>query len=180
MAKKTKTFGANLPVPQSRDDAAETLRLIGETTRQIARIEADMNDGIARLKDEAEKLASPLREQVTARTEGLKVWAEANRDALTNGGRTKTADIGTGKISWRLRPPSVRITGAERVIEAIKKLGFRTFLRVKEEVNKEALLADVEKARLIAGIFIGSEGEDFIAEPFEAALAPADATIKAA
>lgn len=170
MAKKTKTLGANLPVPQNRDDAAETLRMIGETNRHVARLEADMNDRIATIKDEAEKLAAPLREQVVARTEGLKAWCEANRDALTNGGKTKTADLGTGKISWRLRPPSVRISGTERVIEAIKKLGFTAFLRTKEEVNKDAILADADKARMIAGISIGSEGEDFIAEPFEAEL----------
>lgn len=175
MAKKTKTLGVNLPVPQSRDDAAETLRMIGETNRQIARIEADMNDKIAKLKDEAEKLASPLKDQVVARTEGLKVWAEANRDQLTNSGKVKFADLGTGKISWRLRPASVRITGVDRVIEAIKKLGFAAFLRTKEEVNKEAMLADPEKARMIAGISIGSEGEDFIAEPFEAEISAATA-----
>lgn len=170
MAKKTKTFGINLPVPQTRDDAAETLRMIGETGRQVARIEADMNDKIVLIKDEAEKLAAPLKEQVTARTEGLKVWAEANRDALTNGNKTKTADLGTGKISWRSRPPSVRITGVDLVIETIKKLGFTVFLRTKEEVNKEALLADPDKAKLVKGVAIGSEGEDFIAEPFEAEI----------
>lgn len=175
MAKKTKTLGVNLPVPQSRDDAAETLRMIGETNRQIARIEADMNDKIAKLKDEAEKRASPLKDQVVARTEGLKVWAEANRDALTNSGKTKTADLGTGKISWRLRPPSVRVTGTDRVIEAIKALGFASFLRTKEEINKEALLAAPDKARMIAGVSIGTEGEDFIAEPFEAELAASGA-----
>lgn len=174
MAKKTKTLGVNLPVPQNRDDAAEALRMIGEDNRNIARIEADMNDAIAKIKDEAEKQAAPLKELVTGRTEGLKVWAEANRDKLTNSGRTKTADLGTGKISWRIRPPSVRISGVDRVIEAIKSLGLTQFLRTKEKVNKEALLADPDKARLIAGVGIGSEGEDFIAEPFEAELAPAE------
>lgn len=168
MAKKTKTIGANLPVPQSRDEASYWVYTIGEANRQIARIEADMNDRIAALKADAEKQAQPLKDQVVAGTEGLKVWAEANRDALTGGGKSKTADLGTGKISWRLRPASVRITGVDRVIEAIKKLGFSAFLRTKEEVNKEAMLADPERARMIAGISIGSEGEDFIVEPFEA------------
>ncbi|PYE87527.1 host-nuclease inhibitor Gam family protein [Phyllobacterium leguminum] len=174
MAKKTKTLGVNLPVPQNREDAVQALRDIGEANRQIARIEADMNDQMARLKAEAEKQATPLKEKVAAQTEGLKVWAEANRDALTAGGRTKTADLGTGKVSWRLRPPSVRITGADRVIEAIKKLGFSAdFLRTKEEVNKEALLADPDRARMIAGVGIGTAGEDFIVEPFEADISAA-------
>lgn len=167
---KTKTRGANLPVPQSRDDAAAALRRIGDLNREVARIELDLNDQIAALKETAERTADPLKEEAKARTEGLKVWAEANRDQLTGGGKTKTADLGTGRISWRLRPPSVRVTGADRVIEAIKKLGFAAFLRTREEVNKEALLADPDKARLIAGISIGSEGEDFIVEPFEAEI----------
>lgn len=170
MAKKSKTLGVNLPVPQNRDEAAEALRLIGESNRNIARIEADMNDAMARLKEDAEKRAAPLRDVVTARTEGLKVWAEANRDKLTGGNKVKFADLGTGKISWRLRPASVRISKADQVIEAIKKLGFTAFLRTKDEVNKEAMLADAAKARLISGVSIGSEGEDFIAEPFEAEI----------
>lgn len=167
---KTKTRGANLPVPQSRDEAAAALRRIGDLNREVARIELDLNDQIAALKETAERTADPLKEEAKARTEGLKVWAEANRDQLTGGGKTKTADLGTGRISWRLRPPSVRVTGSDRVIEAIKKLGFAAFLRTREEVNKEALLADPDKARLIAGISIGSEGEDFIVEPFEAEI----------
>lgn len=172
MTRKSKTRGANLTVPQSREDAAEAVAMIGVANRDVARIEADMNDEIASAKTRAEELATPLRDRVKALTEGLKVWAEANRDALTHAGKVKFADLGTGKVSWRLRPPSVRITGVERVIEAIKALGLPAFLRTKEEVNKEALLADPDKARLIAGVSIGSVGEDFIVEPFEAEIAP--------
>lgn len=168
MAKKAKTRGINLPVPQNRDEAANAVKLIGENNRAVMRIEADMNDAITVIKRDAEEQAMPLREQVAALTEGLKTWAEANRDTLTRGDRTKTADLGTGTVSWRLKPPSVRLTGVERVIEAIRKLGLVAFLREKTEVNKEAMLADPEKARLVAGVSIGSEGEEFIVEPFEA------------
>lgn len=173
MAKKTKVIGANLPVPQSRDEAAEAIVAVGIAQREIARIEADMNDQLAVLKERAEQAAQPLRELVKGRTEGLKVWAEANRDALTGGGKVKFADLGTGKVSWRLRPASVRLSKVEQVIEAIKKLGFTQFIRAKEEVNKEAMLADADRARLIAGVAIGTAGEDFIVEPFEASISDA-------
>lgn len=173
MARKAKTLGVNLPVPQSRDEAANAVREIGVANREVARLEADMNDAISALKAKAEEAAAPLRGRVAVLTEGLKVWAEANRDALTNGGKTKTADLGSGKVMWRLRPPSVRITGVDRCIEAIKSLGLTSFLRVKEEVNKDALLADPDKARGIAGVSIGSEGEDFVVEPFEADISGA-------
>lgn len=171
MAKKAKTLGINLPVPQNRDDAAEAVRIIGELNRDLARLEANMNDQLATIKEAFEQQAAPIREAVTAKTEGLKAWAEANRSVLTEGGKTKTADLGTGKVSWRLRPPSVRITKVDAVIEAIQRLGFGQFLRTKTEVNKEAILADRDSAKLIAGISIGSEGEDFLVEPFEVELA---------
>ncbi len=44
------------------------------------------------------------------------------------------------------------------VIEACKSLGLTAFLRIKEEVNKEAMLADPDKARTIAGVTIKSGG----------------------
>ena len=40
---KSKMLGVNLPVPQNRDEAANAVRAIGSLSRQIARIEADMN-----------------------------------------------------------------------------------------------------------------------------------------
>jgi phage host-nuclease inhibitor protein Gam len=179
MARKAKTFGVNVPVPQSRDEAADAVCRIGEANREIARIEADMNDKISALKSEGEKASEPHKSKVVELTEGLKTWAEAHRDELTGQGRTKTADLGTGKLMWRLRPPSVRIVGVDRVIEAIKAMGLDGFLRVKEEVNKEALLAAPDKARMLAGVSIGSEGEDFFVEPFEASIS-AGATTGAA
>ena len=170
---KSKTKAASVPVPQTRDEAADTLMQIGGMNRAAARVEADMNDEIAAIKKNAEAIAQPIREKVTAMRDGLQIWAEANRAALTQDGKTKTADLGTGKISWRQRPPSVRISGMERVIESVKKLGFAAFLRVKEEINKEAMLADPEKARMIAGVTVSSDGEEFIVEPFEAELSEA-------
>ncbi len=125
MAKKSKTIGINLPVPQSRSEAAEAVRLVGELNRDLARLEANMNDQLAAIKEAFEQQAAPIRDQVTATTEGLKAWAEANRVTLTDGGKTKTADLGTGKLSWRLRPAKVRITKEDVVIEAIERLGFQ-------------------------------------------------------
>jgi phage host-nuclease inhibitor protein Gam len=170
---RSKTRGANLPVPQSREEAAEAVKRIGIFNRQIARLEADLNDEIAEMKRAAENAAQPLKDQADAATEGLKLWAEANRDRLTDGGRVKFADLGTGKISWRFRPPSVRLSRVEQVIEGLKTLGLQRFIRVKEEPNKEAMLAEAELARTVAGVSIGTEGEDFIVEPFEVELAAA-------
>lgn len=169
MARKTKTLGANLPVPQSRDEAAGALRRIGDLARDVARIDLDLSDAVAALKETAEASAAPLKDEAKALTEGLKLWAEANREALT-GGKVKYADLGTGKISWRLRPAKVSLRGkVEEVVERLKSLGLQRFVRTTEDVNREAMLADRDAARAVQGVTIASEGEDFVIEPYEAA-----------
>ncbi len=170
MAKKSTTRGANAPVPQSKDEAARFIREIGDNNREIARIEADMNDAIAELKEEAGERASPLTERTKLLTEGLRTWCEANRAALTDNMKRKWADLGAGKIEWRSAPPKVTIKGVEIVLAAIKTLGLGQFVRTKEEIDKEAMLREPDKARLVPGVAIGSEGENFSVEPFEAAL----------
>lgn len=167
---KAKTRGANAPVPQSREEAARFIHEIGVLQRQVARAEADMNDAIAEAKHAAEQATLGLRDNIDRLTQGLRTWCEANRDALTDGGKRKFADLGTGKIEWRFAPPKVTIRGIEEVIARIKTLGLTDFLRERVEIDKEAMLRAPEKARLIAGVGIGSAGENFAVEPFESEL----------
>eukprot|EP01037_Dinobryon_pediforme_P007629 gene7629-7693_t len=172
MAKKTKskTAGANMPVPQNRDEAAAYVKIIGELQRDIGRFEADMNDEMAKVKERFEKLAAPRAEEVKVMTEGLRMWAEANRTVLTNDNKVKFANLGTGEIEWRLNPPKVSIRDADNVIKQCEAKGLTSFLRVKTEVNKEAMLADPLKTKLLSGVTIGTSGEAFIVKPFEIEL----------
>ena len=169
-ASRAKTTGANIVVPQNRDEAAAGIRLVGDLNRQVSRIETRLNDAIAKLKEKAEQEASPLKEKVAETTKGLQIWAEANRTSLTGGDKTKTVDLGTGVVKWRLRPPSVTIRGVEAVLEKLKTLGLQRFIRTQEQPDKEAMLREADVAREVAGISIGSPGEDFIVEPFETTI----------
>ena len=168
---KTKTAASNLPIPQDDSEARSAIREIGDLNRKIARLEADLNDEIAEAQEYYGALVEPIREAVVAKTEGLKMFCEVNRDRLTRGGKVKFARFTTGEISWRQRPAKVTPRRVEDVIEAIQRLGFgERFLRTKIELNKDAMLEDRETAALIPGISIGSAGEDFIVEPFETEL----------
>ncbi len=105
----------------------------------------------------------------------MQTWAEANRQALTRQGKTKTVDLATGKVSWRLRPPSVTIRGAEAVLHWLEFSspageGFGAFIRRSSSVDREAMLKDPALAAKVPGVKVGSAGEDFIIEPFEAQL----------
>lgn len=174
MAGKMKSAGLNVPVPQDDSEAREAIREIGDLNRDVLRLQAEMNDKIAKLQEEYGAKVAPLKEQVVAKQEGLKTFCEANRARLTRNGKVKFHKFATGEVSWRLRPAKVTIRGKDAVIAAIKaaRLGKR-FLRVKEDINKEAMLEGRKTAAAIAGVSIGSDGEDFIVEPFETELAEA-------
>ena len=168
--KRVKTPAVAVTVPQTREQAAVQIAAIGTDNRELARLEADMNDAMAKLKETYETQAEPLRQRIQANTQGVQTWAEANRDNLTQGGKVKTAALTTGEVLWRTRPPSVRVTGAEAVIDALRRLGLGRFVRSKDEVNKEAILNEPAAVSHDPGISI-SQGEDFVVVPFETSLA---------
>lgn len=160
---------AAVAIPQTRDAVTAAIREMGEHQRQLSRIEADMNDALAKVREVYEQQAQPLREQITALQTGVQTWCEANRTELTQGGKVKTAAFASGEIQWRLRPPSVAVRGADAVLDTLARLGLNRFIRTKEEVNKEAILAEPEAVRGVAGISI-NQGEDFVVSPFETEL----------
>ncbi len=168
---KMKATGTNVPVPQDDSEAREAIREIGDLNRQALRLEAEMNDQIAALQQAYGEKVAPIRQLAQAKRDGLQTFAEANRNRLTGGGKVKFHRFATGEISWRNRPAKVSIRGSEDVINALKAAGLaERFVRVKEEVNKEAMLEDRATASAFKGVTIGSDGEDFIVEPFETEL----------
>ncbi len=161
---------AVLAVPQTRDEAAQAVADIGVASRQLARIEAAMNDELAVIKELHEAAAEPHRQKIKTLTVAVQTWAEAHRDELTQHGKVKTCALTTGEICWRTRPPSVRVTGAEAVLDLLRRLGLGRFIRVKEEVNREAILNEPAALVGVPGIKISQE-EDFVVSPFAAELA---------
>jgi phage host-nuclease inhibitor protein Gam len=152
---------------QSKDDLIACVARYGEIQRNKARLKANTDDQIAKLQEALGKDCEPLDAQLKEYERAIASFAEANRDALTNGGKVKTCDFTTGQIGWRQRPPSVTVRAADLVIETLKKLGLSKFVRVKEEVNKDAVLESPDEARGIAGLSINKGIEDFYIVPAE-------------
>ena len=164
--KKIKT-AAKVWIPQSQDEVAAAIRQVGDTSRDLARETADMNDRIAEITQGHQPKIDALKERLQSLQDGIQVWCEANRDRLTNGGKVKTANLVTGNVMWRQRPPSVRIRGEENVLDMLRKLHLNRFIRAKEEVNKEAILSEPKAVSGISGITVVTGMEDFVIEPFE-------------
>ncbi len=171
MAKATKVKAAATAhqVPQTREQATQAVLQIGLDRREKLRIETAMNDEIAAIKTRYEAEAAPLNERIQQLQSGVQMWCEANRAVLTNNGKVKTANLGSGEVKWRMTPSAVNLRNVKTVIAKLQELGLTRFLRVKEEVNKEQILAEPEAVRGVAGITI-SQFEEFVIEPFEAKL----------
>ncbi|WP_293222253.1 host-nuclease inhibitor Gam family protein [Ottowia sp.] len=164
---KTKTIAA---VPQSKNDCAQAIRSIGDLQREFERERAAMNDAIATITQQHQPRLAHLTERIQALQAGVQAWCEAHRTELCGEGDKlgKTANLVTGEVAWRQRPPSVSIRGAETVLETLTRMGLTRFIRSKSEPNKEAMLNEPEAVRGIAGINIVTGVEDFIVTPFEA------------
>lgn len=168
MAKKPRNKApAKTYVCQSREQAVDDIRAIGDTQREIVRLETELNDKIAELTNAAAPKVAELKEKVAELQGGVHLWCEANRAALTENGKVKTANLITGEVRWRIRPPSVTARGVDDVIDCLQKMNLKQFLREKVELNKEAILADPTKVAAVPGLTIKSGIEDFEIIPFE-------------
>jgi phage host-nuclease inhibitor protein Gam len=148
---------------------------IGEVQRQISRLEHDMNDRLNPIKQQFEDAAKPLKAELSTLQQAVQMWAEANKSELL-ASKIKTAKLSTGEVGWRTSTPSVRITGLNVVIERLKQLGLAKFLRTKEEVNKEAILAAPTEVEHVKGIAI-VQSEMFWIKPFGSEIS-VESTVK--
>lgn len=163
MATRIKTTAT--VTPQTVAEVQSNIRKIGDLQRQHSRVSADLNDKIAKLTEEAAPSLEALSKQIISLQKGVQTYCDAHREELC--GKGKTANMVTGEVQWRQRPPSVKVTGAEAVLACLKKMGLDRFIRTKEEVNKDAMLNEQEEAKKVPGITIVTGVEDFVIVPFE-------------
>lgn len=156
-----------IDIPHDQKEAEAYLLRIGKLQNEIQRIEADMNDRIAKFKAQYEEKALEVKKEINEKFQALHAWAEANKATLLTG-KAKTAKLASGELSWRTTTPSVSVRKQDDVIQAMKAAGMDDFIRTKEEVNKDAILSSDEnkqRACAIKGITINQK-ETFSAKPF--------------
>lgn len=161
------------PVPQTREEVQQWIANLGNVQRDTERNKTAMNERIAQVTQEYATLLDTLATRENDLLDGIAAWCEANKADLTKDGRT--INLVTGEVAWRVNPPSVafkRGIKVEEIVAHIKQLKLaKLFIRVKEEVNKDAILSadDKTRARLTAAgtIKIVTDAETFSVTPFE-------------
>lgn len=166
-ATKRKTKTAALKVPQTAEAADALLAAAGEAMNRLAEIGASLARETAALKSAHEAEAGPHKDALKTIEKQLQAYAEARRDELTAGGKTKTIQMPSGVLLWRTRPPSVAVKGkvGDVVSWLVRSRFAALFLRTKHELDKEAMLKAPDAAAKVPGIAIVRDEEEFAILP---------------
>jgi phage host-nuclease inhibitor protein Gam len=168
--KKIKADAVTHWVPADRDQVNAAIAEIGTLQRERVRLEAEMNDELEAVKARYNADTKPMGERIGELSLGVKLYCEANRAKLTNDGRVKFHDFATGKVNWRLTPWACTLKKVDEVLALLKAKGLTQYIRKKEEVDKDALLADrTTLAEPIPGVTF-SQKEEFAIEPSAAKI----------
>ena len=115
---------------------------LGKLERRRADKAAKLQAKIAALQAKHEQEAAADNGEIGRLKADIEAYAVKHREELT-GGKGKSAAIGTGCIKWRKQPAKVEITGdISAILSALKRRRLTRFIRVKEELDKTALLKE--------------------------------------
>jgi phage host-nuclease inhibitor protein Gam len=159
-----RTKKVSLDLPQSIEEVDSLVAHIGELQREVSAKQSAMNKQIEALKGHYGPQVDLLVQAINQDLEAIEAYAAVNRNHLTGDGKTKTIKLRSGTISWRNTPKSVTIRGVQQVIDRLKALGLTQYIRVKEEVDKNAILANPDKALAIEGVKL-TQREEFVVVP---------------
>lgn len=156
--------------PRTIEEAIAAIARYREINAEIERQETIAEAVIAGVREQRDLQLAPLQAELGDIFAQLRAWWAVARDEVT-GGKRRSAELAGIEIGERRAPPSLKLTKKMTVKAAIEKLkalidGER-FLRVKHELNRDALVAEVsaKPAGAIAelGFAVANDDEFYIA-----------------
>jgi phage host-nuclease inhibitor protein Gam len=157
-----------IPVPQTREQFEALAVELATTMREIARINSNAADRVARVKLDAKEATAALGKREDVLWLALQAYAGAHRSELLTADR-KSVAIAAGTIGWRLGKAKIVTTGGAEPDDVVAWLVDQEsdqFLRIKTELDKEALLAAPDQVEKIPGIAI-FQGDEFFFKPLD-------------
>lgn len=120
---------------KSYEECDQALQEIGGLKRELAMIEAHQNEIIDEAKAEAKKQAEPLTERIKSLERLLKEFCESHRSDFA---KVRTREMTFGQMGFR-RSTKVLIKRVGDTLQSLKDFGLLKCLRIKEEIDKEAM-----------------------------------------
>ncbi|MEM9734211.1 MAG: host-nuclease inhibitor Gam family protein [Pseudomonadota bacterium] len=163
-------------VAETPEEFHSHIKALGQWQAHLEKMEAEMNEALAPVKEAFETKSAPAKQQIEALTAAITTYAENNRAILTKDGALKTVKLPTGNISWKANPLSIVFDrdAADIVTDIMAKgtKAFKALIKTVSTPDKAAMKKDRKTAETIDGVRFVDDEETFKIEPFGAKLAP--------
>lgn len=139
---KTNRIKNTQPVIRSREALESLIGEIAAIKNRQRLLTAAMDEQIQSIRAHYEGDLAAQSESLEEKMEHARTWSEANPQEF---GASRSIQTVHGTLGWRMGGPSLRtLTGWtwDRVKETLIAANAVGYIRVKEEVNKQNLLAD--------------------------------------
>lgn len=152
---------SNTTIPHTLTEADAVVGKIGTIQSQIDELTASVDLAINELKEELRKKLEPLKKDRTNLLTSIFAYAESHKEDLTE--EKKSIELTHGTIGWRLTPPSValKVSDAE-MLDTLKERGLDCYIRIKEELDRQALIADRDMLPRLKGLSFVQKEEFFV------------------
>jgi phage host-nuclease inhibitor protein Gam len=132
--------------PKTREEMETLVGAIANLKNMDRKLKSEMDAELKQIKDKYLLAFTGLNDQLTVLMPQALAWAETHAEDF---GKAKSIDMLHGIIGWRTNTPSLKTLRGwtwDRVLEKLKTLGSygEQFVRTKEEVDKQTLLANRE------------------------------------
>jgi len=143
-------------IPKSKAEADELINEIGESQKELKKIEDKFKITVAKLKKDTERKAGSIDRVIKKRLIALYGFFIANKKELTKDGKIKEVRLPSGELEIFLTfPPTVNIKNEDFVVETLKKTGLSRF--IKEVVNRKAVQNEPGAVSGIKGISLAQK-----------------------
>ncbi len=156
------------PALKSWEEVDSTLKQIREAEIELSRIAADAERCMIDIRQNAEAMAQPYKDQIKRMELQLKEFAVTNKADL----KGKTREMAFGRVGFRMSTKLVLPKAVETVIKQLRKNGMGDCIITKESVNKEILKTYDENTIIGVGASLKKEDtfwyetkQEKIAEP---------------
>lgn len=121
------------------DEVDNALAHIAARRRQVAIVETGMNEKIDKIKQDAAEECEPALQEIVILEQAILRYAEAQKATLF--GTRKSLALTFGIIGYRASSKLKTLAKWtwERVLQTLRDNEYRKYIRVKEDVDKEAL-----------------------------------------
>lgn len=127
---------------QTREQAEAAMDALSVAAHRLARLEADMNLKLTAVREKYEEEMAGLAAAVKTETERLRAWADAHPEEFDS---SRSVKLLHGVVGYRLGNWAVKLIRgfkADRAVALVKNVLGPAYVRTKEEIDKELILAD--------------------------------------